>query len=188
MSYHIPFRTFARSPKARINGVQLQPTQSAWVNVDSPRVQRDLARHAAIGQVLQVGDGLGFTSDGYLLDGAAVTKTAVGSLNLTVSQGRVVRSVANGSVQVAVPATTTLAVGANTTTPAGARIDVVAIDTTSGAAVVVPSPSATGTANANLFNRLGLIADLPANRIPIALVSVPSGAANLDAATIVPLR
>lgn len=189
MSFHIPFRSFNRSQRERVGGVQLVPATSAWVNVDSPRIQRDLARHSAIGALVQVGDGLGFTSDGYLQDGVAVTKAAVGSLNLSVSVGRVVRSVANGSAVVTVPAVTgtpAVIAGANATGP---RIDVICVNTTSGA-ITVEQGTTAGVANANLFNRLSIVADLPANRIPVALVYLPVNTANvnLDTATIVPLR
>lgn len=180
MSFHVPFRSFNRSQRSRLNGATPTATASVYANVDSPRVQRDLARHASIGALIQAGDGYGFTSDGYLYDGGQVSKTAAGSLNLTVAAGRVTR--ANGN-SVSIVATTTLAVAAGVV--GGPRIDVVAIDTTSGAAVVV---GGTGTASANVYNKLGLVADLPANRVPIALVIVPTSAANLDAATVINLR
>ena len=182
MSVHVPFRSFNRSQKSRVGGVTVGSTSGTWVNVDSPRIQRDLARHSAIGSLIVAGAPLGFSSDGYLTDGARVSKTAAGSLNLTVTQGFFTR--ANGATG-SNAATTTLAVGAGGAT--GPRIDVVAIDT-AGAAFVVVQGTAAGVVSANLHNRLSLVADLAANRIPVALVLVPQSAANLDAATVVELR
>ena len=184
MSLHVPLRSYNRSQRVRVGGSTL--TQAAgtatWVNVESPRVDRDLARHSTLGGIFTVGAPLGFTSNGYLTDGARVSKTAAGSLNLTVTQGFFTRADGTTGNNAA---TTTLAVGAGGAT--GPRIDVVCIDT-AGAAFVVVAGTAAGVANANLYNRLSLVADLPANRIPVGLVLVPTSAANLDNATVVNLR
>jgi hypothetical protein len=178
MSLHLPLRTGNRSQRQRVGGSTLSVANTVWANIDAPRNARDIARHVTLGGLFQAGVPLGFTSDGFLTDGARVSKTAAGSLNLTVSQGFFTRaSGATGNNA----ATTTLGV---TTGGANPRIDVVCIDTAGAAFVIV---NGTATANANLFNRLGLVADLPANRIPVALV-LKGTAANLDADTIVQLR
>jgi hypothetical protein len=181
MSLHVPYRSFNRgSQKIRVGGSTLSPTAGTLINLDSPRNRRDLARHTSIGGVIQSGTAVGFTSDGFLTDGGFVTKTAAGSLNLTVSTAYFTR--ASGATS-SIAGVTNLAITTGASNP---RIDVIAIDTATPALVKIDG---TATALANLHNKLGLIADLPANRIPIALLYVPGGSVtNLDTATIIPLR
>jgi hypothetical protein len=178
MSIHIPMRTFNRSQRVRIGGSSLSPTVSTWINVDSPRNQRDLARHSGIGAIYDVGDALGFPSDGYITNGGFVTVRA-STLVMDISPVYFVRASAVAGSQVA----DTVTIGAaDATNP---RIDVVAVDTATPDIVVV---AGTATANATLFNRLGVVPTLPANRIPIALVLVPNAATTLSQANVIQLR
>lgn len=179
MSLHVPFRAFNRSQRPRIGGEQFtSPTASVWLNVDNPRIQRDLARHSSLGSIFAVGDALGLPSDGYITAGG---KVAVRATTLVMDVAPVFFTRASGVNGTQVADTVTIG-AADATNP---RIDVVAVDTNTPDIVVV---AGTATANATLFNRLGVVATLPANRIPIALVLVPATATTLSQANVVQLR
>lgn len=55
MANYLPVRAFNRSQKVRIAGQQLSPEETKYVNADDRKVQRDWARHSAIGAVVVVG-------------------------------------------------------------------------------------------------------------------------------------
>lgn len=172
MSLHLPFKSLNRSQRVRVGGATLSSAATAaptYVNIESPRILRDLARHTTLGGVIQAGAPFGFASDGYRTDGGLVSVRATG-LVMDVSAAFFVR--ASGATGTN-PADTVTIGAADGTNP---RIDLVCIDTNTPDAVVI---AGTATANANLYNRLGVTPTAPANRIPIALVLVPPTATNL---------
>jgi hypothetical protein len=131
MSTLVPLRAFNRSQKFDIGAKSVSPSSTVYVNVDSPRVQRDLARHAAIGALLQVGPSFFQADDGYVTGGGKVSSRAT-TLVLDVSPVAWVNAAKVAGVQ-STAGTATLG-AADATNP---RIDVVVVDTTTGAFSVI---------------------------------------------------
>lgn len=178
MSVLIGLRAFNRSQKSRIGGKQPTSNKTTWVNVDNARVQRDLARHSAIGAVHTVGVPFTQIDDGVVDAGGAVTVRATG-LVLDVSAVNYTRG--DGTTKGSGAAGTATVGAADATNP---RIDIIAVNSATGAFVVV---AGTASAGASLDNHRGL-ADLPANRIALAHVLVPATATNLTQASVADVR
>ena len=191
MSTFVGVRKLNRSQKFDIGGKTIAPATgaagsgsgaTAFVNVDNPRVARDLARHTTLGALL-VGAGFPFFQgdDGFVLQGCAVTPTGVNN-QVAVAAG-VIQTAAGTSVTVA---------GGNLTLTSGANpsISLVAVNTGSGALVEI-----TGTATAGLTRDRALFGHetfsaitIPASRIVLAHVFVPAAAAPIPASAVLDTR
>lgn len=187
MSVLVSFRNYNRSQRVRVGGKVLNATSDTLLNVDSPRVQRDLARHSAIGAIHEGARGRIFQADdGYLTGGGVVANRATGlvvdiSATSWVNAAKVAGNAAAGTATVG---------AADGTNP---RIDIVVVNTGSGAYSVV---AGTATANATLAlqrpgqttNTLAGIAAVPASSIALAYILVPANATNLTAANVLDVR
>lgn len=180
MSTMIALRGLTRNKSVDVDGKPIRRDVTTWANIDNPRVQRDIAKHSAIGgAVFPFGDTYFQNDDGVVTGGGKVTVRAT-TLVTDVSKTFVKR--ANGAV-VDVDAGAAPALGAaDATNP---RIDVIAVDTSGAGAFVVVA--GTATAGANLTNRLGMAA-LPANRTALAAVLVPATATTLSQANVADVR
>ena len=173
MSQLVPFRGFNRSQKVGLGGKDLRPNASTFINIDNPRVIRDLGRHSAIGSIFAVGSAFYQNDDGYVEYGGSVTKQAAG-LVLDVTTGGFRR--ANGAAGTITAGTATLG-AADATNP---RIDTIVVNTTTGAVSVI---AGTATAGAHLSepSRTGFragVGTVPADRIVLAYVLLPATATN----------
>ena len=181
-----------RSQKFDIGGKTIAPATgasgtgagaTAFVNVDNPRVARDLARHTTLGALI-AGVGVPFftADDGVVLQGCQVTPTAVA--------GQV--SVAPGVVQTAAGASVTVAGGTLTLTDPATNpiLSLVAVNTTNGAlAEIAGAETANLTATRALFfhDTLSAIV-IPANRIVLAHVFQPAVPVVISATNIIDTR
>jgi hypothetical protein len=172
------YRSFNRSQKARVGGKVPTSNKTTWVNINNPRVQRDIARHSAVGAIHTVGLAFTQNDDGVVDAGGAVTARASG---LTVDVSAINFTRGDGTTKGTGAAGTATVGAADATNP---RIDVIAVNTTNGAFVVV---AGTATAGATLDNHRG-VADLPANRIGLAQVLVPATATDVTQANIADVR
>jgi hypothetical protein len=187
MSTLVPLRAFNRSQKFDIGAKSVSPSSTVYVNVDSPRVQRDLARHAAIGALLQVGPSFFQADDGYVTGGGKVSSRAT-TLVLDVSPVAWVNAAKVAGVQ-STAGTATLG-AADATNP---RIDVVVVDTTTGAFSVI---AGTATAGASLSptrpgaasTYLAGVPAISANKIALAYVLLPPTATTVLAANVLDVR
>lgn len=192
MSTFVGVRKLNRSQKFDIGGRTIAPATgasgsgagaTAFVNVDNPRVARDLARHTTLGALL-LGAGIPFFQgdDGFVLQGCAVTGTAT---NNQVN-------VAPGVIQTAAGASVTVAGGNLTLTPgASPLISLVAVNTGSGALVEIAGTATAGlTRDRALFGHETFSAiTIPASRIVLAHVYLAaSQAAPVAATTILDTR
>lgn len=177
MSLLIGFRTLARRSGFDVGSKSFVPQKTTWVNLDNKRVSRDLARHSAIGQLIQAGIPFFQNDDGVVDQGGKVTVRATG-LVLDVSAVNFTR--ASGATGSGVAGTATVG-AADATNP---RIDAVVVDTTSGAISVA---AGTATAGTNLVTLAGKPA-LVANRIALSYVLVPNTATNLVQDNVVDVR
>lgn len=183
MSTLLTVRSFNRSQGVRIGGKKLRSTVDTLINVDSPRVQRDLGRHSAIGAVLNTGTAVYQLDDGYVTNGGVVANRAT-TLVVDIS-----------AVSFVTAAGATVAAAAGTATPGAAdatnpRVDTIVVNTSSGAFSVI---AGTPTAGAQIINPaatgfLGGKGTVVANRIVLAYVLVPATATNLVAANVLDAR
>lgn len=173
MSTILGVRAFNRSQKFSIGDKAASPTHTALVNVDNKRVQRDIARHSAIGALLQVTAPFYQNDDGTVELGGKVSVSGVTASTTAVNATR-----ASGAL-VSQPADM-VALATPVATP---RVDLVALDTVTPDIVKVDG---TATAGANATNLTGK-PDVPANRIALAYVAwpaaVPATATNATAGT-----
>lgn len=178
MSTILGVRAFNRSQHFNIGDKAANPSSTVLVNIDNKRVQRDIARHASIGALLQVQAPFFQNDDGTVDQGGRVTAPAsglvlnVGAINFTRGDGTTKGSGAAGTATVGT---------ADVTNP---RIDTVVVDTTAGTFSVI---AGTATAGANAFNLTGK-GTVPANRIVLAYVVVAANAANIAQANILDAR
>lgn len=186
MSTLVPIRAFNRSQRFDIASKAVSPTVTKYVNVDSGRVQRDLARHSAIGAVLQVGPSFFQNDDGWVTGGGVVTPRAT---TLVVDVGAV--SWVNAAKVAGNSAAGTATLGAaDATNP---RIDIVVVNTSTGAYSVV---AGTATAGASLTpTRPGVastflagVAAVPASSIALAYILLPATATTISAANVLDVR
>lgn len=179
MSIIVGYRNLHRSQDVQLGDKSVSKTRTGvtWVNVDNPRVYRDLGRHSSLGNIIPVSGPHYQGDDGIVRAGGKVTARASG-LVLDVTATQITN--AAGTDSTAAAGTATIG-AADATNP---RIDTVALNTSTGAIVVV---AGTATAGANLFNRRG-IADLPASRIALAWVLVPANATDVVQANIADVR
>lgn len=202
MSTFIGVRKLNRSQKFDIGGRNIAPATgaagsgsgaTAFVNIDNPRVNRDVARHTTLGALL-AGTGLPFSlaDDGIITQGGQVTNRATG---LVLDVAAVNFNNAAGTAGSGAVGTATVG-AADATNP---RIDTIAVNTSSGAFVVIagiPTPGATlanhrGAAGIDSFAGTGNVTAVtawPAQRIPLAHVLVPATATNLVAANVLDIR
>jgi hypothetical protein len=176
MSTMLPVRAYNRSQSSRVQGKRLSPTQTALVNLDNPRTQRDLGRHSAIGAIRTVGSPIEQNDDGVVVSGGLASITA-GDNTVSVTAVSVTDGSGNRGANAA--DTVDLAVGDNT----NPRIDTIALDVSSVTSTVTTTDvvkiDGTATAGANAFNLTGR-GTVPADRIVLAYVLVPK---NLGSAT-----
>ena len=179
MSTLVGFRNFNRSRDIQYGDKTLAKTTGGvtYVNVDNPRVHRDIGRHAAIGGVYQVAGPHWQADDGVIRAGGKATVRATG---LVVDVSAVELTSAAGTNVSGAAGTATIGT-ADGTNP---RIDTIAVNTSTGAFVVV---AGTATAGATLANRRGL-ADVPASRMALAWVLVPATATNLVQTNVADVR
>lgn len=174
MAIIVPVRNYQRSVKVRIAGRSLGPTAGTFVNLDSARVQRDISRHASIGGIHDAGSHIEIISDGYRDSGGTVAPRATGLVLDVAPVAWVNAAKVAGSQGTAGTAT----VGAaDATNP---RVDIVCVNTTTGAFSVV---AGVATVRASLANPVGF-GLVGANLIPLALVLVPATATNLTTANV----
>lgn len=183
MSTIVTLRNFNRSQGVRIGGKKLRSNADTFVNVDSPRVQRDLGRHSAIGAFLHTGTAFFQLDDGYVTNGGVVSNRATG-LVLDVSP---VSFITAAGATVSAAAGTATVGAADATNP---RVDTIVVNTSSGAYSVIAGTAAAG---AQIINpaATGFLASkgtVVANRIVLAYVLVPATATNLVAANVLDAR
>lgn len=192
MSTFVGVRKLNRSQKFDIGGRTIAPATGAagsgagatsWVNIDNPRVNRDLARHMTLGSLIAgVGPGFFTGDDGTVLQGCAVTPTGVAG-QVSVAPG-VIQTVAGVSVNVA-GGTLTL------TDPATNPIlSLVAVNTSNGALVEIAGAETAGlTATRALFFHETLSTTvIPASRIVLAHVFQPAVPVIIPAASLIDTR
>lgn len=177
MSTILGLRSFNRSQKFALGDKSLTVGKTALINVENKRVQRDVARHSALGSFIQVLAPFFQNDDGIVEQAGRVTTRATG-LVLDVSAVNYTRASGVAGSGVAGTATVT---AADVTNP---RVDTVVVDTTAGTYSVIVGVA---TAGANDFNLLGK-AVVPANRIVLAYAVVPSGAVNLAQTAVLDAR
>lgn len=186
MSTLVPIRSLARSQKFDIGSKTITPNKTTYVNVDGGRSLRDLARHTTLGSFLQVGPSF-FQGDDGTVDGGGVVKVQATGLIVDISAVRWTNAAkVSGNAAVGTATVTT----ADATNP---RIDVVVVDTTSGAFSVI---AGTATANAAIApTRPGIastfLAGVPAiaaNKIALAYILVPATAVNLLQTNVLDVR
>jgi hypothetical protein len=188
MSTFIGVRALNRSQRIDLGGRTISPATgvagsnagvTGFVNLDNQRVRRDLARHTTLGAIV-TGTGLPFAlaDDGTIVAGGQVTVRATGLVLDVTAVNFVAGSGVAGTATVGT---------ADATNP---RIDTIAVNTASGAFVVIagiPTPGATlfnhrGAAGIDSFAGVGNVTTVtawPAARIPLAHVLVPASATNL---------
>jgi hypothetical protein len=202
MSTFVGVRKLNRSQKFDIGGRTIAPATgasgsgsgaTAFVNVDNPRVNRDLARHTTLGALLLgVGTSFSLADDGTIAQGGFVANRATG-LVLDVAA---VNFITAAGVAGAGAAGTATVGAADATNP---RVDTIAVNTANGAFVVIAgiaTPGATlanhrGAAGIDSFAGTGNVTAVtawPAQRIPLAHVLVPATATNLVAANVLDIR
>lgn len=86
MSTMIGLRTLNRSAKIGVGAKDASPTKTTWANVDNPRVARDLARHATLGQIFQ-SQPARYQIDTARVEGGGVVTPRTASLTLDVGAG-----------------------------------------------------------------------------------------------------
>lgn len=177
MSLIVPFRSYNRKRSARVGGKSFTDSKATYVNVDNPRVKRDLAARSAIGSFFVAGNAFEQLDDGVVDAGGKVTTRAT---TLVVDISAVNATRANGT-KVSNAADTVTIGAADATNP---RIDLVALNTASPDIVVV---AGTATAGATLNNLSGKPA-VPANRIALAYILVPATATTLVQTNVVDVR
>lgn len=179
MSTMIALRKTARSPSVGIGARDISQTGSAWVNIDSPRVLRDLARHEALGQYI-VTQGPRFQLDTAVVTGlVAAPRTA--SLVLDVSVGGLTYNQSDATYTKNVNATvaaTTATVVPNATNPLVAAIGLNTSTPASPTAVVLAGTAAATTLESRALGNYLSVATPPAtdstaDRTWLALVWVP---------------
>jgi len=178
MSTILGFRSFHRGDKFSLGDKSVNTTTTTLINVDNKRVQRDLARHSAISQLLQVLPPFFQNDDGVVDQGGKVTVQATG---LVLNVGAVNYTRGDGTTKGAGAAGTATVGAADATNP---RVDTVVVDTTAGTYSVI---AGTATAGANSFNLTGK-GTVPANRIVLAYVIVPATATNLAQTSVLDAR
>jgi hypothetical protein len=193
MSTFIGVRALNRSQRIDLGGRTISPATgvagsgagvTGFVNLDNLRVRRDLARHTTLGAIV-TGTGLPFAlaDDGTIVAGGQVTVRATG-LVLDVTAVNFVTAAGVAGSGAAGTATVGTADGTNP------RIDTIAVNTATGAFVVIagiPTPGATlfnhrGASGIDSFAGTGNVTAVtawPAARIPLAHVLVPAAATNL---------
>jgi hypothetical protein len=174
MSTLIPYKALNRSQSVDIAAKKTSTSKFALLNVDSPRVQRDLARHTTLGAIIPVGAPIWQGDDGIVLSGGTVAVRATGLVVDVAATG--IRTAAG--VESVAPATTATIGAADGTNP---RVDTIALNTATGAAVVI---AGTAVAGAQIVNPAaptfrGTLGALPAARIVLAYVLVPATVTNL---------
>jgi hypothetical protein len=182
MSTFVGLRGLARQTKFDIGGKSFVSGKTTWLNVDNPRVARDLARHSAIGQSVQVGLSFFTGDDGVVAQGCAVTPTGVAG-QVSVAAGVITRaSGANVTV-----AGGTLTLTDPTTNPI---LSLVAVNTTNGALVEIAGAETAGlTATRALFFHETLQAiTIPADRVVLAHVFQPAVPVIIPATSIIDTR
>lgn len=187
MSTMIGFRKLARSPSVGLGLKDAAPGRAVQVNLDNARVARDLARHATLGQVLEIGPARFQLDTAQVALGGTVTpRTASLVLDVTATNVIYLRDEFVG-VAYAKNGTGASAVGTATVVPDAALPLVAAIGLNTASTAAVPTVAAVinGTAAAvvtedrfrNAPNSLPT-ANLPAtdstaDRTWLALVWVP---------------
>lgn len=181
MSTIVGYRNLHRSQDVQLGDKTVAKTATGvtFVNLDNPRVYRDFGRHSALGNIISVtSPHIGF-DDGFIQQGGKVTVRA-STLVVDVSALTFV-TVAAPATNVQQSAQTATVGAADATNP---RIDTIAINTATGAAVVV---AGTATAGATLTNRRGFT-DLPASRTALAWILVQANATTLSQANVADIR
>lgn len=157
MASLLPVRAFNRSQRFRVGPKALSPTATKYVNIDNPRVRRDIARHSTLGAIFPLGDVVSITDDGYVDGGGTVSASSPASLVLRVTAGSWVR---NSGARVAFNAGTVTLAAADGTNP---RIDLVVVNN-SGTLSKVDGTAAASPARPAV----------PANSVALAEVRVPA--------------
>src|SRR3954468_10704048 len=158
MASYIKVRAISRSQQVRIGDTRVTRNVSVAVDIDNPKIRRDLERFQALGAVIVVG-GLTSTAGDAVTSGGVVDGGAnQADLALRVSAGTI-RTAAGATV--AIVAGTPSVAAADGTNP---RIDNVVANTSTGVVTVV-----SGTAAAT-----PVAPAVAANTVKLAEVSVPA--------------
>ena len=154
-----------RSAISAANAISINNKTSVVVDLDDAKTRADLNHHISIGQLLTVGAvarGTGAT----IVDSGVIGTAGQGSSSVSVTSGTL-RTTANATVAVAA---TTVTAGASPAT--GKRVDLVQVDTTSGAV----------TLKAGVAAAVGAVAPAPdAGNLAVAEVIVEAGATGVTA-------
>lgn len=176
MSTMLAVRPLHRSAKIGLGGKDAAPGKTVLVNIDNPRVQRDLARHSSIGQIFQVGSPFFQNDAGTVEVGGVVTVDGVTASSTAVS-GR-----SNAGVAFSGAADTealTLPVATN------GRVNLISV-TLAAPQTLVETEGTAGTVHsgANAV-QLGGRPEVPAASVALAYVVWPpnSGSATVTVAT-----
>lgn len=177
MSLMVGYRALNRNQKWDLGGKALSLTSTILVNLDNPRVQRDLGRHSTQAAPVQAAGPFEQNDDGIVRIGGVITTRATGlvsdvSATQYTTAAKVDRTAAAGTATVAT---------ADATNP---RVDTVAINTSSDAIVVIGGTPTAGATKVNLAGK----ATVPAGRVVLGYIVVPATATNLTQAAVVDAR
>jgi hypothetical protein len=178
MSTMVGLRGLARQTKFDIGGKSFVSGKTTWLNVDNPRVARDLQRHSAIGQSVQVGAPFYSPDDGVVLQGCVASGTAVAG-QIAVSAG-VIQTAAGASVTVP-------AANITVTDPAtNPSLSLIMVNTSNGALAELQFTGVAGltAVRALDWHETYVAGSVPASRIVIAHVFTPAVLAAIPATDI----
>lgn len=186
----IGVRKLNRSQKFDIGGKTIAPATGAagtgagasmLVNLDNPRVARDVARHTTLGALITGTTVPFFQNDDGVVTGGGTVATRATGLVCDVAGGTFTR--ASGATGTITAGTVTVGT-ADVTNP---RVDTVVVDTTSGAVSLIAGTATTVQAGGTAIQLAGRAA-VPANRIVLAYIVVPAAATNLAQTAVVDAR
>lgn len=175
MSLMAAYRTISRSVKFNIGDKPAVQNQTFFVNLDNKRAQRDLARHVAIGQLVQV-SGTRYQFDSGTVEQGGKVTPRTGSLVLDVGAANVL-STDNVTKGASAAGTATLVPNATSPELAAVGLDTSTFATPTIVTPIYNTPAATITEARTLSSPFTLptlpATDTTAARIWLAYVWVP---------------
>lgn len=160
MAPFLPIRALNRSQQVRIGGTKVKTDTTTYVDLGDGKSRRELGNHTALGAVIVVGTISNTNADVVVVFGVNTDEGAANNDMVVRTYAGEIRNRATGTVIAVVLSDTTLATAHATLD----RIDLVVVDSTSGAVTKVD-----GTAAAS-----PVAPATPAGKTAIASVSVPA--------------
>lgn len=177
MSLLVGYRALNRNQKWDLGGKVLSTTNTVLVNLDNPRVQRDLARHGTVAPPVQAAGPFEQNDDGVVRAGGTIATRAT-TLVLDIAAAQYTTA---AKVDRATTATTVTLGAADATNP---RIDTVVVNTTSDAVTAIAGTATAGASKVNLSGK----GTVPASRVVLGYVLVPPTATNITQAAVLDSR